>query len=329
MRLSIVIPAFNEEDTVAGVIGGIPESIPGIEDIRVIVMDDGSTDGTAAKASGAGALVYSLSQNRGLAAVISLGFKKCMENDSDIMVTLDADGQYDAGEIPRLVEPIVGDGADVVIGDRQVKKLDHMPRGKRIGNRIASRILSELVGSRILDGQTGFRAFGREAIRRIHIFSGYTYTQETLIQAKFKGLRIRQVPVSFGRRRDESRLISSVGTYAWRTATVLASTIIFYRSVRFFGILTAVLFGIGIGMSIFMINHYATTGIIRPFYAVLILGGLFVTAGMVSAIMMAVATISNRQSKLLEEILYHLRDGRDPAGTGREPAAGRAGGRRP
>jgi len=307
LKLSIVIPAFNEEKTIERVINEIPQEFPTIDKKEIIVIDDGSTDKTAEIAQKCGAIVFSFKKNQGLAKAISLGFSKCIENNSDIMIILDADNQYDSKEIPLILKPIIEKKADIVLGDRQVKKLDHMPTQKKIGNQIASKVLSTLMGMKISDGQTGFRAFNRESMKRIHLFSNYTYTQETIMQAKFKNLKIVEVPITFRKRHDESRLISNIGTYAFRSASLLGSTIVYYRPVKFFGILSAILFVIGGIFSAFMIDYYFSTGMIRPYYSVIALAVLFLISGTVSMLMALISAVSNRHSVLLEEILYHLR----------------------
>jgi len=307
LKLSIIIPAYNEEKTIAPVIESIPEKLFSIDKIEVIVVDDGSTDKTADIAQKCGARVFSFKKNQGLAKAISFGFSKCIENNSDIMIILDADNQYDSKEIPLILGPIIEKKADIVLGDRQVKNLDHMPSQKKIGNQIASKVLSIIVGMKISDGQTGFRAFNRESIKRINLFSNYTYTQETIMQAKFKNLKIVEVPITFRKRHDESRLISNIGTYAFRSSSLLASTIVYYRPIKFFGVLSAILFGIGIIFSVFMADHYFSTGMIRPYYSVVALSVLFLISGAVLMLMALISAVSNRHSILLEEILYHLR----------------------
>ncbi len=307
MKLSIIIPAYNEEKTIASVIETIPKEFSSIDKVEVIVIDDGSTDKTVEIAQKCGATVFSFKENQGLAKAISLGFSKCIENNSDIMIILDADNQYDSKEIPLILKPIIEKKADIVLGDRQIKKLDHMPTQKKIGNQIASKVLSSVMGIKISDGQTGFRAFNRESMKRIHLFSNYTYTQETIMQAKFKNLKIAQVPITFRKRFDESRLISNIGTYAFRSASLLGSTIVYYRPVKFFGILSAILFVVGGIFSVFMIDYYFSTGMIRPYYSVIALAVLFLISGTVSMLMALISAVSNRHSVLLEEILYHLR----------------------
>lgn len=223
------------------------------------------------------------------------------------MIILDADNQYESSETPLILKPIIEKKADIVLGDRQVKKLDHMSPQKKIGNQMVSKVVSTLIGTKIKDAQTGFRAFNKEALSRITIFSSYTYTQETLLLAKFKGLTILEVPVTFKKRADQSRLISNIFHYGIRTITLIASTIVFYRSFTFFGVLSAILLIIGLGLSIFVLNHFYNTGHVSPFYPTTILAMLLIITGSVSALMAIISSILNRPSILMEEILSKLR----------------------
>ncbi len=308
LKLTVLIPAYNEEGTIKQVIQEIPKTFDSIREIDVIVIDDGSSDNTVNVALDSGAFVYSFTHNKGLAKAISHGFEKCLEHNTDILVILDADNQYDSKEIPLLLKPIMEQRADIVLGDRQIDKLDHMPKQKKIGNKMVSKVVSRLVGQKINDAQTGFRAFNRNALNKLHIFSGYTYTQETLLQAKYKGLNILDVPVTFRKRNDESRLISNIFTYAYRTLSLLASTIVFYKSFKFFAILSVILFGFGISFSIFLLNHLYSTGHIQPHYPLTVLTGIFLITGAISAIMSIISSILSRQSVLLEEINEKLKE---------------------
>jgi len=308
MKLTILIPAYNEEKTISDCIKSIDTSFSNVNEIEIMVVDDGSSDKTAELSRDCGAVVYSFTQNQGLAKAISYGFSKAQGRKTDILVILDADNQYDPKEIPKLIDPIIEKKADIVLGDRQVKKLDHMRLQKKIGNQMSSKIVSMLIGQKINDAQTGFRAFNRDALTKLQIFSEYTYTQETLLQAKFKNLKIVEVPVSFRKRADKSRLISNIFTYAIRTVSLIASTIIFYKSFRFFGIMTLILFAISIALSIYLLNHFYTTGNIKPHYPLTVLTGVFLVTSVILAIMTVISSILNRHSRLLEEINQRLRE---------------------
>jgi len=307
MRLTVLIPAFNEEKTIGKVIREIPKSISAISDIDVIVIDDGSSDKTAEVSKNEGAKVFSFRQNKGRAKAVVEGFRRFLESGSDILVLTDADDQYDSQEIPLIVEPIVQNKADMVLGDRQVKSLDHMKFGNRIGNRMVTRTLSSIIGMDISDGQSGFRSYTRETVAKLQIFSNYTFTQETLIETKFKGLRMINVPITFRKRADKSRLISNIFSYAFKTVTIVGSTILFYKATKFFGVLAAILFAIGIGFSIFVLNHYYSTGSVTPYYPSTMLAILFLIVGSVSTLMAGISSILGRQSIMLEDILFLLR----------------------
>ena len=307
MHLTVLIPAFNEENTIKKVIDEIPEKIPLVDKIEVMVVDDGSSDNTLKISKEAGARVISFKKNQGRAKAVSEGFKRFLQSGSDILVLTDADDQYDSGEIPIIVEPIVDESADMVLGDRQVKKLEHMKFGNKLGNRMVTRTLSSLIKMDISDGQSGFRAYTKETVAKLHIFSNYTFTQETLIETKFKGLKMVNVPITFRKRADKSRLISNIFSYASKTLTIVAATIVYYRAVKFFGILAAVLFSLGIGFSVFVLNHFYDTGSVSPYYPSTMLAMLFLIVGAVSTLMAVVSSILGRQSILLEEILYNLR----------------------
>ena len=205
MHLTVLIPAFNEENTIKKVIDEIPEKIPLVDKIEVMVVDDGSSDNTLKISKEAGARVISFKKNQGRAKAVSEGFKRFLQSGSDILVLTDADDQYDSGEIPLIVKPITDESADMVLGDRQVKKLDHMKFGNKIGKRMVTKTLSSLIDMEISDGQSGFRAYTRETVAKLHIFSSYTFTQETLIETKFKGLKMVNVPITFRKRHSKSK----------------------------------------------------------------------------------------------------------------------------
>ena len=307
MRLTVLIPAFNEENTIKKVIEEIPKKIESIDKIEVMVIDDGSSDETVKVSEKAGAKVISFRQNQGRAKAVSEGFKKFLKSGSDILVLTDADDQYDSGEIPLIVNPIIDKTADMVLGDRQVKKLDHMKFGNKFGNIMVTKTLSSLIKMDISDGQSGFRAYTREAVAKLHIFSSYTFTQETLIETKFKGLKMVNVPITFRKRADKSRLISNIFSYASKTLTIVTATLVYYRAVKFFGILAGILFTVGITFSVFVLNHFYATGSVTPYYPSTMLAVLFLIVGAVSALMTIISSILGRQSILLEEILYNQR----------------------
>jgi glycosyltransferase involved in cell wall biosynthesis len=208
MKLVVTIPSYNEEHSLAPVMAEIPRNIPGIDQVQILVVNDGSTDHTADIATQAGAdEILSHKHNMGLAQTFRDGLNEALNMGADIIVNTDADFQYNGTEIPKLIAPILEGKADIVLGDRQVDHLDHMPRGNLWGNKLATHVTRWATGLPIRDAQTGFRAFSREAALRMNLTGDYTYTQETIIQAANKNLIIEQIPVEFRRREGKSRRI--------------------------------------------------------------------------------------------------------------------------
>jgi len=308
MKLVITIPAYNEEVTISGVIAEIPRRMDGVASVAILVLDDGSTDGTVAAAQKAGAdKVIRHHENKGLGTAFKRALDEALGMGADIIVNIDADGQYNALDIPRLIAPIVENRADIVLGWRDIGKLDFMPAGKKIGNRLATRATRMLAGFPVKDAQTGFRAFSRDAALRMYLSGGYTYVQETLMQARYKGLIIEQVPVDFRERKGKSRLISSIFSYAVRASRVIFITFKDYRPLKLFLYSGFVLFLIGLGLGIRVLVHFAQTGMVTPHYPSAIAATLLIVVGMGTMLFGIVADMFKKQRLLSEEILYRLK----------------------
>lgn len=233
MKLAVCIPAFNEEKNIARVIGAVPSSIPGVSAIKIFVTDDGSTDRTVYAAKEAGQKiaqaagrddeeVFNITQvkpNKGLANAFVTGIQNALAWGADIVVNIDSDGQYRAEEIPLLAAPLLAGEADMVVGDRQVRKLRFMPLAKKYGNIAGSWFIRRLTGMSIRDASSGFRAYSRRTAESVRIHSTHTYTHENLIQAHYQGLRMAQVPITFVSRRDgtSSRLITNVFKHIFKS----------------------------------------------------------------------------------------------------------------
>jgi glycosyltransferase involved in cell wall biosynthesis len=308
MKLIITIPAFNEENSLEKVIKEIPRKINGIDEIRILVINDGSTDHTVDVATRAGAdKILSHTHNMGLAKTFRDGLNEALEMGADIIVNTDADFQYRGTEIPNLIKPILEGKSDIVLGDRQISRLDHMPLGNVWGNKLATGVTRMATGLPIKDAQTGFRAFSREAALRMNLTGDYTYTQETLIQAANKHLKIEQIPVDFRRREGHSRLISSIFRYA-RSAgvTIFRSFGAYHPFVIFFGIgLGCILLGLIFGFKV--IIHFLTTGMVTPYLPSALLTTVLVIVGSLAILFGLLADMIRTQRMLSEEILYRLK----------------------
>jgi glycosyltransferase involved in cell wall biosynthesis len=237
-----MIPAFNEEETVGHVVRDVPRRIEGIDVVKVLLVDDGSTDLTIQRAKDAGVdFVFDHERNIGLGVAFKHGLEKALSLGADIIVSIDADMQYSSSEIPLLVRPILEGEADIVLGDRQLDSVEHMPMSKKIGNGIATWVTRRASGLPVYDAQTGFRAFSRKAALEMNLNSSHTYVHESLVQAGAKKLRVTDVPVTFRERNGESRLISSVWGYAISAGTTLIKSYAQCHPIRAFAVLTGVI----------------------------------------------------------------------------------------
>ena len=216
MKLIVTIPALNEAATIGSVIREIPRSLDGVDVVEVLVIDDGSTDGSAEVALAAGAdYVLSQPRNKGLAAAFKLALRSALDRGADIVVNTDADNHYDQTRIPDLIEPLLRGDADIAVGSRMLDELPMRPANK-YGNKAANYVMQRLLRLPEIDVSTGFRAYTREAAMRLNVLSDHTYTHETLINALDQGLAIVNVPIAARHVSRPSRLIKSVGSHVWR-----------------------------------------------------------------------------------------------------------------
>jgi glycosyltransferase involved in cell wall biosynthesis len=308
MKIIVIIPSYNEEHSLASVISEIPRIIPGVDQVQILVINDGSTDHTAEIAIQAGAdKILSHKHNMGLAKTFRDGLDAALDMGADIIVNTDADFQYNGTEIPKLITPILEGKADLVLGDRQIDHLDHMPRGNLWGNKIATHITRCATGIPIRDAQTGFRAFSRDAALRMNLTGDYTYTQETIIQAANKHLKIEQIPVEFRRREGKSRLISSISRYARLAGiTIFRSFGAYHPFVVFSGIgVLCILLGLVFGFKV--IIHFLTTGTVTPYLPSALLTTVLIIVGCLAILFGLLSDMIRTQRMLSEEILYRLK----------------------
>lgn len=235
MKLIIQIPCFNEEQTLPETIGDLPDSIRGVDTIETLIIDDGSTDRTVDVARELGVdQIVKLPRNRGLAYAFAAGLQESLRLGADVIVNTDGDHQYKGEGIKDLVLPILEGEADLVIGDRRVETIAHFSWMKKRLQKVGSRIVRWISGTDVADATSGFRAFSREAALRLQVFSTYTYTLETIIQAGKKGLAVASVPVLTNERKRESRLIRSTADYVRRSAITILRIFLLYEPLRVF-----------------------------------------------------------------------------------------------
>ena len=303
MKLVILIPAFNEESTVGKTILDIPRKIVGVDKVEILVIDDGSSDKTVDFALNAGAdKIVSHKRNMGVGAAFMTGIRNAISMDADIVVTIDADSQTSASDIPALISPILDHQFDVVIGTRFLRNIpSDYPKIKLIGNRMFTRLISYVAGQKFTDTQTGFRAYSREAISNISVVSEFTYTQEVLLDLKFKGFRIGDTPITVNYYRKESKVVKSIFKYTCKSISIIIKSLVYHRPMMAFGLFGALLLGGGIMAKLITISKiiYITSGLSTGF---IILGVVSFMFGIFANL------VFKRQSFAEKDVRHHLNE---------------------
>jgi len=262
MNIIITIPAYNEANSIERVIRSIKKVMDSQKyTYNILVVDDGSKDKTAEIAKKLGAIVYSHPKNYGLAETFKTEIEKCLELKADVIVHIDADGQYLPKEIPLLIKEIEN-GYDLVLGSRFKGKIESMPLIKRIGNKAFSIVISNVTGFKITDAQTGFRAFTKEVAEKINIISNHTYTQEQIIRAVRSKFKIKEVPIHFAKRNGKSRLMKNPFEYAFKAWINIFRIYRDYQPLKFFGLFGVIFFAAGFLIGLWLLYLFFTTGVI-------------------------------------------------------------------
>lgn len=247
MKLIIQIPCYNEEVTLPLTLAALPKSLEGIDELETLLIDDGSTDRSVEIAENFGVThIVRLSNNKGLARTFMSGLQKCIELGADIIVNTDADNQYNAEDIEKLIKPILEKKADIVVGARPIERIKHFSLLKKILQKVGSFVIRLLSSTATEDAPSGFRAFTREAAIMINVFDNYTYTLETIIQSKSKGLIIESTPVRVNENYRKSKLVKNIFDYIRKSTFTMVRMFIIYRPFRFFAIIGGALFALGL-----------------------------------------------------------------------------------
>jgi glycosyltransferase involved in cell wall biosynthesis len=310
MKLIIQIPCFNEAATLPATLADLPRQVDGFDEVEILVIDDGSTDGTAdvARVHGVDHVVR-FPKNRGLAAAFRSGLDEALARDADVIVNTDGDNQYSAAAIPALVEPVLAGHADLVIGVRPIEEIAHFSPLKKRLQRFGSAVVRRFSGLTVEDATSGFRAFSRRAALRLNVINRYTYTLETLIQAGRQNLAVTTVPVTTNAKTRDSRLIRSVPGYIWRSAVTLVRMSITYQPLRVLGTVAAVMLGLGAFIGLRFLYFYITEGG-QGHVQSLILTAILMIIGFQTGVLGVIADLSATNRRLLEETLARLRENR-------------------
>lgn len=308
MKLIIQIPCYNEEATLPVTLCDLPRELPGIDQIELLVIDDGSCDGTVEVAREMGVHhVHHLPQHVGLARAFRAGLEAALLAGADIIVNTDADNQYHGADIARLVEPILAGRADIVVGDRGVATLGHFSPAKRLLQRFGSWVVQLASGFAIPDATSGFRAFSREAALRTTVLTEYSYTLETLIQAGAHRLAIEYVPVRVNPGTRESRLIRNLPEFVGKSVLTIVRVYATYRPLRVFvaigGLFLAGGLALGLRFLYFLLASQGAAGHIQS----LILAAILTILGVQVALIGLMADLVGVNRRMMEETLYRVR----------------------
>jgi len=322
LKLVIQVPAWDEEGQIGAAVRELPRSVEGFDTVEVVVVDDGSTDGTTREALAAGAdHVVRLPVHRGLALSWRAGLDAALALGADVVVSTDADRQYDVSAIPALVAPILAGRAEVVVGDRGVATKPDFSAGKRLVQRLGSWAVRRASGTDVPDATSGFRALSREAALRLNVFTRMTYTTETLIQAGNKQMPVVSVPVRTNPPVRPSRLFRRTSRYVLVQAANILRMTALYKPLPVFLSLAALLFlggaALGARYAWFVVVGRSPVGHVQS----LLLAAVLLLTGVVSVLAGLLADLISINRSLLEEILFRLRRGEAAGGRGGGPRA--------
>ena len=307
MKLVIQIPCYNEEKALPITLKDLPKKIEGIDEIEVLIIDDGSKDNTVEVAKSLGVKhVVNMPHNCGLAKAFVAGLQKSLEIGADIIVNTDADNQYCANDIEKLVKPILAGDADIVIGTRPVSKIEHFSPLKKLLQKLGSWVMRLISSTEVEDAPSGFRAFSRNSALQLNVFDNYTYTLETIIQARAKGLILKCVPINVNADLRKSKLVKSMFDYIIRSVFTMIRMFIIYRPFRFFAIIAGLFLTLGTILGLRFLYYYVFSsgnGHIQS----LILSAILIITGVQIAVIAVLSELMSINRKLLEDIQKRIK----------------------
>lgn len=308
MKLVIQIPCYNEAETLPQTLNDLPRALPDVDEIEILVIDDGSTDGTAIVAEEWGVRhIVRQRRNMGLAQAFLTGLEAALRLGADIIVNTDADNQYRGEDVARLVAPILSGEADMVVGDRGVGTVAHFAPSKRLLQRLGSWVVQKAAGTRVPDATSGFRALGREAALRTLVLSEYSYTLETLIAAGARQMAVAYVPVRTNPQTRPSRLMRSLPHYLTQSALTIIRTYTMYRALRVFLALGGSMIAVGVLLGLRFIYFFVVRSGAAGMVQSLILAAILSIVGFQICLIGITADLIGHNRKIMEETLYRVR----------------------
>lgn len=306
VKLIIQIPCYNEQTTLPVTLAQLPREIEDVDIVEWLIIDDGCTDNTVEIAREYGVdHIVSHKKNLGLAMAFKTGLKACLEQHADIIVNTDADNQYDIEDLPKIIKPILEKKAEIVIGARPISDIEHFSPLKKFLQKLGSAFIRHMSQTDIPDAPSGFRAFSRDAAMKLNVFSEFTYTLETIIQAGQKNMAITWVPVKVNRQLRQSRLISSIPRYITTSIITSFRIWIIYRPLKAFFIGGGFIFLIGFLIGFRFLMYYIS-GQGGGHVQSLILAALLMTIGFQVFVIGVLSDLLAVNRKVLESIEYRI-----------------------
>ena len=305
-KLIIQIPCYNEEGQIGKTLSDLPRELAGIDEIEILVINDGSTDKSAEIARSYGASVIDIKPNKGLANAFRTGLAEALKRGADIIVNTDADNQYCAMDIEKIIKPVLEGCADIVIGARDIESIKEFSLIKKILQKTGSAVLRMLSSAPVSDAPSGFRAFSKQAAIKLNVFDNYTYTMETILQANAKGLKIISVPVRVNPQLRKSKLVKNIFDYVFKSMKTSLRMFIVYRPFRFFISIAAAL-GLAGVILVLRFLYFYFTGYGNGHIQSLIIAAVFLISSLQLGIIAIIGDLLSINRKLLEDIQIRIR----------------------
>ncbi|MBE9076453.1 glycosyltransferase family 2 protein [Romeria aff. gracilis LEGE 07310] len=306
-KLIIQIPCYNEEATLGVTLSELPRQLPGIDQVEWLIIDDGSLDRTVQVAQEWGVdHIVSFGHNQGLAKGFMAGLEAALKAGADIIVNTDADNQYCAADIPKLIGPILAGEAEMVVGARPIRFIEHFSPTKKLLQQLGSWAVRVASRTEVADAPSGFRAISREAALQLNVFNEYTYTLETIIQAGQRGMAVVSVPIRTNGYLRPSRLVKSISAYVRRSLFTMLRIFITYKPLRFFALFGSIPFSLGFFLGVrWLILYFGGTS--RTHVPSLILSAILILLGSQLWVFGLIADLLAVNRKLLEDVQLRLR----------------------